>query len=274
MGEVSAVLLSLKSLELGAFTPRLAFDESWIKELAEDISRNGLLKPIIVRPHPSKPGVYQVVDGEHRVRALKLLGKTQVRAEVRQLSDEEAAFLAMRVNELHGKNLSELEEGMHILRLNRDFGWTQEQIAEKFGRSQQWVSDRVRIARNMSEDLRFYHARGKISVAHAREIVELPKEVQPEVVRKVVEEGLSSRETALLTHALKKAEGEDEEKRVLQAPVKALAEAYEEPEKVVEATLSKKEELIETFTCPGCGRRAVVDWVERKLVWADERGQP
>ncbi len=269
MDEVSAVVVSLDSLELGAFTPRLMFDEGWIKELAEDISRNGQLKPIIVRPHPSKPGFYQVIDGEHRVRALGLLGMTQVRAEIRQLSDEEAVFLAMRVNELHGKRLSDLEEGSHMLKLNVEFGWTQEKIAEKLGRSQQWVSDRIRIAKNMSEDLRFYHARGKISLAHAREIAELPREVQPEIVKKVVEEGLSSRETALLTHALRRAEGEDERRRVLQAPVKALTEAYEEPARVVETVLSRKEEIIETFTCPGCGRKATVDWVERKLVWGE-----
>ncbi|MEM2597725.1 MAG: ParB/RepB/Spo0J family partition protein [Thermofilum sp.] len=265
-----STVIGLDRLELGAFTPRLAFDEGWIEELAEDIRRNGQLKPIIVRPHPSKPGFYQVVDGEHRVRALRLLGLTEVRAEVRNLSDEEASFLAMRVNELHGKRLSELEEGVHLLRLNRDFGWSQEEIAEKFGRSRQWVADRIRIAKNMSEDLRNCYARGKITFAHAREIVELPKEVQPEAVRKVVEEGLSSRETAVLTHALKKAESEEERRRVLQAPIKVLAEAYERPEMVVEAALSEKEEVVETFACPGCGRKAVVDWVEKKLTWSAE----
>lgn len=193
-----------------------------------------------------------------------------MRVEVRQLSDAEAVFIAMRVNELHGKRLSELEEGMHMLRLNREFGWTQEEIAEKFGRSQPWVSQRIRIAKSVSEDLRDYYARNKISVAHAREIAELPREIQPEVVKKVVEEGLSSRETALLAHALKKAEGEEQKRRVLQTPVKALTEAYEEPEKVVEVVLSEKEEIVETFTCPGCGRKAVVDWVEKKLVWSAE----
>jgi len=268
--EVSVAAVELERLELGAFTPRLSFDEAWIRELAEDIERNGQLKPILVRPHPSKQGFYQVVDGEHRVRALKLLGRSTVRAEVRQLSDADAAFLAMRVNELHGKRLSELEEGVHMLRLNRELGWTEQELAERFGRSRQWVSDRIRVAKNMSQDLRECHARGKISVAHAREIVELPADVQPEVVKKVVEEGLSSRQTALLVHALKKAESEEEKRRVLQSPVKALAEIYEEPEKFAEAATSAKEEIVETFTCPGCGRKAVVDWVEKTLRWSAE----
>jgi len=268
---VSVVDVELERLELGAFTPRLSFDESWIRELAEDIERNGQLKPILVRPHPSKPGFYQVVDGEHRVRALKLLGRASVRAEVRQLSDADAFFLAMRVNELHGKRLSELEEGMHMLRLNVELGLTEGEIAERFGRSQPWVSSRMRIARNMSQDLRDYYARNKISVVHAREIVELPKEAQPEVVKKVVEEDLSSRQTALLVHALKRAESEDEKRRVLQLPVKALAEIYErEPEKFAEAVTSEKEEIVETFTCPGCGRKAIVDWVEKTLRWSAE----
>lgn len=80
LGEnVQGITVELERLELGAFTPRLAFDEGWIKELAEDIKRNGLLKPVIARPHPQKPGFFQVVDGEHRVRALRLLGE-KVRA--------------------------------------------------------------------------------------------------------------------------------------------------------------------------------------------------
>jgi ParB family chromosome partitioning protein len=269
--EVSVVTVELERLELGAFTPRLSFDEAWIRELAQDIERNGQLKPILVRPHPAKHGFFQVVDGEHRVRALKLLGRTAVRAEVRQLSTADAAFLAMRVNELHGKRLSELEEGTHMLRLNRELGWTEQEIADRFGRSQPWVSDRLRIARNMSQDLRDYHARDKISVAHAREIAELPIEAQPEVVKKVVEEGLTSRQTALLVHALKEAGGEEERRRVLQLPVKALAEAYEnEPEKFAETVLSEKEEVVETFTCPGCGRKAVVNWIDKKLEWSAE----
>lgn len=268
-GEVSVVVVGLDRLELDVFTPRLSFDEGWIRELAEDIKRNGQLKPIIVRPHPSKPGLYQVVDGEHMVRALRLLGEAAVRAEVRQLSDAEAAFLAMRGNELHGKHLSKLEEGMHMLTLNAEYGWSQQQIAEAFGRSQQWVSDRIRIAKNAHEAVLKSHKSGEITVAHAREIVELPKEVQTEAVKKVVEEGLSSRQAALLTYALKKAESEEEKQRVLHKPVKALLEIYgREPERFAEAALSKKEEIVETFTCPGCGRRAVVDWVEKTLRWS------
>ncbi len=268
---VSVVSIELERLELGAFTPRLSFDEGWIKELAEDVRRNGQLKPIIARPHPSKPGIYQVIDGEHRVRALRLLGWKSVRAEVRQLSDADAAFLAMRVNELHGKRLSELEEGAHLLRLSLEYGLSQEDLAERFGRSRQWVSDRIRVAKSAHEEVLKSYRNGKIAISHAREIVELPKEVQPEVVKKVADEGLSARQTALLAYALKKAGSEEEAKRILQEPVKALAESYErEPEKFAEAALSEKEEVLETFVCPGCGRKAVVDWVEKTLRWAEK----
>jgi ParB family chromosome partitioning protein len=263
-------IIELDRLEMGSLTPRLSFDEGWVRELAEDIKRNGQIKPIIVRPHPSKPAFYQVVDGEHRVRAMMLLGEKAIRAEVHQLNDSEAALLAMRVNELHGKRLSEIEEGIHMLRLRREFGWTEEEMAERIGRSRQWVSDRIRVAENAHEELLRMHAAGKITLAQAREIVELPREEQPRVARKVVEEDLTSRQTTLLTHALKKAEGEEERERILRKPVKVLAEAYRrEEEKVRETLLSEKDEIIEVFACPDCGRKAVVNWVDRRLDWGE-----
>lgn len=266
----AAAIIELDRLEMGSLTPRLSFDEGWVRELAEDIGRNGQIKPIIVRPHPSKPGFYQVVDGEHRVRAMMLLGEKTIRAEVHQLSDSEAALLAMRVNELHGKRLSEIEEGIHMLKLQREFGWTEEEIARRVGRSRQWVSDRIRVAENAHEELLRMHAAGKIALAHAREIIELPKEEQPRVVRKVVEENLTSRQTALLTHVLKKAESGEERERILQEPVKVLAEAYRsEEEKIQETLLSGKDEIIEVFTCPDCGRKAIVNWVDRRLDWGE-----
>lgn len=67
MDEVSTVNLWLEQLETDVFSPRKAFSEGYVEELAESIEREGQLKPIIVRPHPSKPNCYQVVDGEHRI---------------------------------------------------------------------------------------------------------------------------------------------------------------------------------------------------------------
>ncbi len=124
MSEVLTVNLELEQLEMDVFSPRKAFSEGYIEELAESIEREGQLKPIIVRAHPTRPNVYQVIDGEHRIRALRKLGRSVVRAEVRRLSDEEAYMLAIRVNEMHGKRLEELEEGLHIKRMMEQFGYT------------------------------------------------------------------------------------------------------------------------------------------------------
>ena len=266
-GKVSTVMVELDRLELGAFTPRISYDKRWILELAMDMERNGLLKPIICRKVDDR---LQVVDGEYRVRAAKKLGWKRIRAEVRELSFEEALFLAMRINELHGKHLTSLEEGMHMLRLQKELGWTEEQIAEKYGRIWQWVSDRIMIAKNAHEETLKFHARGRISHTHTRELVELPRDLQPEAARKVAEEGLTTRETAFLVHALKKAGSEEEKRMVLEAPIKALTEVYEEEEKVVEAASSEKEELVETFECPRCGAKLVVDWVNRRVRWVEE----
>ncbi len=96
--DVLTANLRVEELELGAFTLRLQFDPKYVEEFAEDIRRNGQQKPIICRVHPEKSNVSQVIDGEHRVRAATKLEHSLIRAEVKQLSNEEALFLAMRIN--------------------------------------------------------------------------------------------------------------------------------------------------------------------------------
>jgi ParB family chromosome partitioning protein len=73
--ELLTANIRLATLETGVFSPRKTFSQRYIDQLAEDIEKEGQLKPIIVRPHPEKPNVYQIVDGEHRVRAFRKLGE-------------------------------------------------------------------------------------------------------------------------------------------------------------------------------------------------------
>jgi len=259
--DVLSTELRIDWLELGAFTPRISVDQKYVDELAEDIDKNGLQKPIIVRVHPEKKTSFQLIDGEYRVRAMKKLGRSLIRAEVRTLTDSEALFLAMKINEMHGKRLTELEEGLHMLRLNEELGWSEEKIAKEYSRSQQWVSDRIKIARNASEDLRNYHSCGKISISHARKIVELPKEVQGEVVKKVVNENLSHDQTAVIVNAIKKEPERKDE--ILAMPIGAIAETREETERAVE--LAPEEPVMEVVKCPHCGKEIWVNWITHKL---------
>ncbi len=218
--KVGVVSILLEKIELGRLTPRKTFDERYVDELAESIDKEGQFKPIIVRLHPLKKSMFEVIDGEHRVRALRRLGRLYIRAEIRILSDEEADILAMRVNQMHGKRLNELEEGLHIKGLMERYGRTQEQVAESFNRSQQWVSQRLRLAIDSCNELIQAITTRVVNPTIAREVTELPKQDQPEVLEKIIKDKLSSRETALLVKSIK--EHPDKKEDVLSRPIVEL----------------------------------------------------
>jgi ParB family chromosome partitioning protein len=148
--------LSLNQLELGVFTPRLQADSRYIDELAEDMQLNGQQKPIICRPHPEKPEIYQVVDGEYRVRAARKLGWAQIRAELRMLTDEEASLLAITINEIHGKRLDPVEEAMHIQKMMEKYGHTETEVAKRMRKSQSWVSQRLSLIKKTAPEVQKY----------------------------------------------------------------------------------------------------------------------
>jgi ParB family chromosome partitioning protein len=259
--------IRLARLETGVFSPRKAFSQRYIDELAEDIEREGQLKPIIVRPHPEKPNVYQVVDGEHRVRAFRKLGRSLIRAEVRALSDEEAFFLAMRVNQMHGKRLEGLEEGLHIKKMMNEFGYTQTQIAEKFNKTQAWVSYRLRLAERLSPETKEAFITRVIKISHARELAELPKEDQPAVVARVVNERLSFKDTETLVHALK--EHPDKKEEILTKPINELTPPPKDIQEFEEEH-GPEQPKFEVGRCPRCGAEYVINWPLCRINWREK----
>jgi ParB family chromosome partitioning protein len=266
MSEVSTVNLELEQLETDVFSPRKTFSENYVEELAESIEREGQLKPIIVRVHPTKPNVYQVIDGEHRVRALKKLGCSAVRAEVRRLGDEEAFLLAMRVNEMHGKRLEELEEGLHIKKMMEQFGYTQTDVAERFKKTQAWASYRLALVERLAPETREALITRVIETAHAREIAELPKEDQPVVVAKVASDKLSFKKTEALVHAIK--DNPESKEEILAKPVEIVAPLPEDLQKFVEEHGAEQPKFSE-WACMVCGAEYVVNWV-----WCEIRLKP
>jgi len=261
--------IRIAELELGVFTPRKQFSLSYIDELAESIRREEQLKPILVRLHPTEPDKYQVVDGEHRTRALQKLGKTAVRAEIRKLSDEEAFFLAMRINQMHGKRLEDIEEGVHLKRMIDLFGYTQQKIGELFKRSQQWVSARLKVVDDSSQELLEAFTDRLVKASIAREIAELPKEEQPQIVKKVAEKKLSRRATEALVHAFKAAKTPEEKHLILSKPVEVYVDLYKQREALQRSLLAQPEQpAYQRLECPcGCGWSLWIQWNEREAKW-------
>jgi ParB family chromosome partitioning protein len=201
--DVLTTNLRVEELDLGFFTPRLQFDPKYIEELAEDIQNNGQQKPIICRLHPEKPNVYQVIDGEHRVRAVRKLGRSLIRAEVKTLTDEEAMFLALRINQLHGKRLEPLEEALHIKKMMEKQKLSQQQIATKFRRTQAWVSERLNLVTRLSPKVQEKVIAQAIKSKHAYEISKLPEDEQEKVAEFVSKEKPSVKETKFLIELVK-----------------------------------------------------------------------
>jgi ParB family chromosome partitioning protein len=265
--ELLTTNIRLTILETGVFSPRKAFSQRYVDELADDIEKEGQLKPIIVRLHPEKPNVYQVVDGEHRVRAFRKLGRSLIRVEVRALSDEEAFFLAMRVNEMHGKRLEDLEEGLHIKRMMDEFGYTQTQVAEKFRKTQAWVSYRLRLAERLSPQTKEAFITRVIKTSHARELAELPKEDQPSVVARIVNEKLSFKDTETLVHAIK--DHPDEKDEILAKPINELTLPPRDIQEFEEEHGSEKPKF-ETGQCPQCGAEYIINWPLCRINWREK----
>lgn len=116
-----------------------------MKELTKNIEEVGILSPVLVRPHPEKPGCYDLRAGERRWRAAKLLGMKTINAIVREMSDQDAKKITV-IENLHREDLSPLEEGRGIQTL-LDAGWETKAIAAELGKAPSWVVRRAQLTK-------------------------------------------------------------------------------------------------------------------------------
>ena len=122
--------------------PRQTFDEQGLAVLADSIRQHGLVQPVVVQK--TGPGRYELIAGERRLRAAKRCGLKTVPAIIRKYTPDEAAEIAL-VENLQRKDLDAIEEGLAYERLMKDFGLTQEQTAQKVGKSRSHVANMVRL---------------------------------------------------------------------------------------------------------------------------------
>lgn len=166
--------LRLSDIEPNRAQPRKNFDESAISALADSIREHGMLQPLLVRPLPS--GGYQIVAGERRWRAARMLGLDEVPVVVRDLTDVEAAQIAL-IENLQRENLNPLEEAQGFRRLQDDFGMKQEDIAKTIGRSRSAVANAMRLLR-LPDQVQELLSDGSISAGHGRALLSFADEEQ------------------------------------------------------------------------------------------------
>ena len=134
----------LSEIEPNRAQPRKNFDETAISALADSIREHGVLQPLLVRPLPA--GGYQIVAGERRWRAARMLGLDEIPVVIRELSDLETAQIAL-IENLQRENLNPIEEALGYRRLQDDFDMKQEDIAKTVGKSRSSVANAIRLLR-------------------------------------------------------------------------------------------------------------------------------
>ncbi len=179
--------------------PRKQFNEADLKALSQSISENGILQPLIVRKISSSE--YEIVAGERRLRASALAGLKKVPCIVVKCSDKESAVYALLEN-LQRADLGIFEEARGISRLIRRYGLTQEQAAEKLGKTQSTIANKLRLLRLTCEEQEWIEKTG-LSERHARTLLRLEDEtVRREALSRVITDGLNVSQTEALVNNL------------------------------------------------------------------------
>lgn len=191
----SIITLRLNDIEPNKNQPRQFFDDDALNELADSIREHGVLQPLIVRPLAD--GSYQLVAGERRWRASRLAGLTEVPVIVRSLTDSEVAVIAL-IENLQREDLNPIEEAEGISRLIEEYSFTQEQAAEKLGKSRSAVTNTLRLMA-LPERVRGLVSDEFLSAGHARALLGLTeKSLIEEIADEVITKKLSVRETEKL----------------------------------------------------------------------------
>ncbi|MCY1038822.1 ParB/RepB/Spo0J family partition protein [Staphylococcus nepalensis] len=173
------------------YQPRQVFEPNKIKELAESIDEHGLLQPIVVRP--IEEGMFEIIAGERRFRALQSLNKMHADVIIRDLGDEETAVVAL-IENIQRENLSVVEEAEAYKKLLELGETTQSELAKSVGKSQSFIANKLRLlklAPKVIERLR----EGKITERHARAMLSLSDTEQEALVETIISQKLNVKQT-------------------------------------------------------------------------------
>lgn len=186
--ETSVLEVDPRQLAPSPYQPRKSFSEEKIQELAASIKEHGVIQPLVVR---RKGDGYQLIAGERRLKAALKAGLQKVPIVVKAMDDREAMEAAL-VENVQREDLNPLDEAEAYQRLMDEFGLTQEQVAQRVGKSRAEVANTVRLTR-LEPEVKGFLAEGKLTGGHGRALVTLPRAEQLKVARTIVAKGLSVR---------------------------------------------------------------------------------
>lgn len=189
--ESKIISIALEDIYRSPYQARKVFNEEELMELARSIKSYGVIQPIIVRQFEKK---YQIVAGERRYRACKLLGFKEIPAIVQEMNDEKAAAISV-IENLQRRELNYFEEANAYNILINFFGMTQDELANKIGKSQSAIANKLRLLK-LPEAVREKISPEVISERHARALLKLnTAEMQLEILSQIYEKDLTVKQT-------------------------------------------------------------------------------
>ncbi len=191
--EENTVSLRLSEIEPNADQPRKNFEPEALAELADSITKHGVISPLLVRRLPS--GRYQIIAGERRWRAARMAGVSTLPVIVHDVDDREATELALIENlQREGLNPVEVAKGYKVLM--KDFGLTQEEVSAQVGRSRSAVANTVRLL-SLTEPVLQLLLEGRISEGHARPLLGLTGKKQEQAAIRMADDSMTVRQAEI-----------------------------------------------------------------------------
>ena len=185
------IYLPTERIKPNRYQPRLTFNKEALEELKASIKQKGVVQPILVRPLAGEK--YELIAGERRLRAVKALGVDRIPAIIKQLPDVEAMELSL-IENLQREDLNPMEQAKAYKRLIDEFGFIQEDVAERIGKDRSSVANILRLL-NLPEQIQDYISKGVVSFAHAKIILSLKeKSAQIKLAKAIVNNQLTVRQ--------------------------------------------------------------------------------
>lgn len=193
-------LISVAQIVPGKFQPRHIFDTKSIEELAQSIEEHGVLQPLLVRELGD--GSYEIIAGERRWRAAQKAQLHQVPVIIRNDVEDKTALEWGLIENLQREDLNPIDEARALKQLIDTFGYSQDKIAEKVGKSRSYVSNMLRLS-ELAPEVAGMVEDNQISAGHARALLVLDAKTQLELAKKIAKEQLSVRQAEKLANTAK-----------------------------------------------------------------------
>lgn len=231
--------VSLADIERNPYQPRTVFDDEKLSELTISIQEVGVLQPILLR---EQNGRYELIAGERRWLAARRAGLSSIPAVVRRVQDVESFEQAI-IENLHREDLNPIDEAVAYHRLMDEFSMTQQQVAERVGRSRPAVANALRLL-HLSSDIQRLIMDGVLSAGHARCLAGVTdRKIQEKLVSRIVSEALSVRQLESIVNDLQdESNYTNKEKVIFGTSVKEAA--YLEVEKVLSEKFNTKVSVV------------------------------